>query len=56
MSVERWALTGVAVATGAAVVIGHLLDQVPKLARKAVLAIRALRSVRRELRGDEEGQ
>lgn len=52
MATMGWATFAVLVIGGAASVLRYLFEQVPPLSAKAVEAVRALRTLRQEVRGE----
>ncbi|MCC3773882.1 hypothetical protein [Streptomyces sp. UNOB3_S3] len=55
METAGWAAALVSLIAGLVWVLGSVFDQIPTLCAKAVKAIRALREVRAELRGENDG-
>ncbi|MFD6299658.1 hypothetical protein ACFWFU_33050 [Streptomyces sp. NPDC060235] len=49
MDVTAWAAAIVGVLTSLALVVNHVLDQVPKLSVKIIEAVRSVRQVKREI-------
>ncbi|HEY9368319.1 hypothetical protein [Streptomyces sp.] len=54
MELAGWVTVVTAAIAGAFTVVGHLVDQVSMLSQKVIIAVRAVREVRDEVRSDRE--
>jgi len=53
MQITVWTASVIGIITSLTLALNHVLDQVPKLAAKAIKAVRAVKQVKREISRDQ---